>query len=76
MRCGNTVDTAPLNNATHNCPRTACMRERRGAQRVLIGKPEGKRLLGRLRHRWDNGIKINLKKVGWEVHGLDRAGSG
>jgi hypothetical protein len=30
----------------------ACMRERRGIYRVLVGKPEGKRPLGRLRHRW------------------------
>ena len=40
------------------------MRERRGAYRVLIRKPEGKRPLGRPRRRWDN-IKIDLQEVGW-----------
>jgi len=34
----------------------ACMLERRGVYRVLVGKPEGKRPLGRPRHRWENNI--------------------
>jgi hypothetical protein len=34
--------------------------ERRGAYRVLVGKPEGKRPLGRLRHRWEDNIKMDL----------------
>jgi hypothetical protein len=41
------------------------MRERRGAYRVLVGKPEGRRPLERPRHRWKDNIKINLKYVGW-----------
>ena len=40
------------------------MGERRGAYRVLVGKPEGKRPLGRTRGRWEDNIKINLKEVG------------
>ena len=40
----------------------ARMGERRGVCRALVGKPEGKRPLGRPRHRWDN-IKIDLKEV-------------
>jgi hypothetical protein len=36
------------------------MGERRGAYRVLLGKPERKRPLGRLRHRWEDNIKISL----------------
>jgi hypothetical protein len=36
------------------------MGERRGTYRVFIGKPEGKRLFGRHRHRWVNNIKIDL----------------
>jgi hypothetical protein len=32
--------------------------------RVLVGKPEGKRPLGRLRRRWDDNIKLDLQKVG------------
>ena len=42
----------------------ACMGERRGVYRVLMGKPEGKRPLGRPRNRQDN-IKMALHKVGW-----------
>jgi hypothetical protein len=38
----------------------ARMGENRIAYRILVGKPEGKRSLGRLRHRWDDNIKINL----------------
>ena len=42
----------------------ACMREGRGVQRVLVGKPEGKRPLGRPRHRWEDNIKMELQEVG------------
>jgi hypothetical protein len=38
--------------------------ERRGVYRVLVGKPEGKRTLGRLRRRWVYNIKLDLEKVG------------
>ena len=38
--------------------------ERRGIYRVLVGKPEGKRPLGRPRRRWENNIKMNLQEVG------------
>jgi hypothetical protein len=40
------------------------MGEKRGICRVLVGKPEGKRLLGRLRCRWDNNNKPDLQEVG------------
>ena len=40
------------------------MRERRGVYRVLVGKPEGKRLLWRLRRRWEDNIKMDLQEVG------------
>jgi hypothetical protein len=43
----------------------ACMGERRGAYRALVGKPEGRRPLGRPRHRWENNIKMDLRQVGW-----------
>jgi hypothetical protein len=36
----------------------------RGVYRVLVGKPEGMRPLGRPRHRWDDNIKMGLRKVG------------
>jgi hypothetical protein len=41
------------------------MRDRRGAYRVLVRKPEGRRPLGRPRLRWKDNIKINLQEVGW-----------
>ena len=41
----------------------ARMGERRGVYRVLVGKPEGKWLLGKLRLRWEDNIKMNLRKV-------------
>jgi len=44
--------------------------DRRGAYRVLVGKPEGKRPLGRPRHRWEDNIKMDLQEVEWG-HGLD-----
>jgi len=40
------------------------MGDRRGVFSVLVGKPEGKRLLGRPRRRWENNIKMALKEVG------------
>ena len=42
----------------------ARMGERRGVYRVLVGKPEGKRPLGRPRRRWEDTIKMNLQEVG------------
>ena len=39
------------------------MGERRGIYRVLVGKPEGKRQLGRLRCRWEDNIKLDLQEV-------------
>ena len=41
--------------------------ERRGVYRVLVGKPEGKRSLGRPRHRWEDNIKMDLQEVGCGV---------
>jgi len=40
------------------------MGERRGVYRVLVGKPEGKRPLGRPRRRWEYNIKMDLQEVG------------
>jgi len=40
------------------------MGERRRVYRVLVGKPEGKRPLGRPRRRWEDGIKVDLQEVG------------
>jgi hypothetical protein len=43
----------------------ARMGEGRGAYRVLVGRPEGRRPLGRPRRRWGNNIKMDLQEVGW-----------
>ena len=44
---------------------------RRGTYRVLVGKPEGKRPLGRPRRRSENNIKMDLQEVRCGGHGLD-----
>ena len=49
--------------------------ESRDVYRVLVGKPERRRPLGRPRRRWEDNTKIDLGEVGWG-HGLDRSGSG
>jgi hypothetical protein len=41
-----------------------CMGEDRGVHRVLVGKPEGMRPLGRPRRRWEDNIKMDLQEVG------------
>jgi hypothetical protein len=40
------------------------MGEGRGVYRVLVGKPEGKKPLGRPRRRWEDNIKMDLQEVG------------
>ena len=56
--------------AHHTCFAFYCfshssiMGERRGVYRILMGKPEGKRPLGRPRHRWEDNIKMNIQEVG------------
>jgi hypothetical protein len=42
----------------------AHMGEFRNAYNILVGKPEGKRPLGRPRHRWEENIRIYLRKIG------------
>jgi hypothetical protein len=41
------------------------MGETIGAYRALVGKPEGRRPLGRPRHRWEDNIKMDVREVGW-----------
>jgi hypothetical protein len=45
------------------------MGENRNAYRILVGKPEGKRPVGRPRHRWVDNIKIDLREIRWD--GMD-----
>jgi hypothetical protein len=39
--------------------------EKRNAYRILVGKPEGKRLLGRPRRRWKDNIRMDFREIGW-----------
>jgi hypothetical protein len=43
------------------------MGEMRNAYTILVGKPEGKRPLGRPRCRWEDDIRMDLREVGWKV---------
>jgi hypothetical protein len=45
------------------------MGAKRNAYRILVGKPEGKRPLGRPSHRWVNNLKMDLRKIRWD--GMD-----
>jgi hypothetical protein len=54
----------------------ARMGEDRGVHRVLVGKPERKRPLGRPRRKWEDNIKMDLQEVGGGSWGLDGVGSG
>ena len=54
----------------------ALIGERTGVYRVLVGKPQGNRPLGRSRRRWEDNIKMDLQEVGLGGHGLDWSGSG
>jgi hypothetical protein len=44
----------------------ARMGETRNAYRILVGKPEGKRPLGKQRRRWVDNIKMDLREIGWD----------
>jgi hypothetical protein len=41
------------------------MGEKRNANRILVGQPEGKRPLGRLGRKWENNIKMDFREIGW-----------
>jgi hypothetical protein len=44
------------------------MGEERKLYKVLVGKPEGKKPLGRPRRRWEDGIRMDFKETGLRVH--------
>jgi hypothetical protein len=54
----------------------ARMREGRGVYSVLVGRPEGKRPLGRPKRRWEDNVKMDLREIGNRWGELDSAGSG
>jgi hypothetical protein len=47
------------------------MGEKRGAYRILVGRPEGRRPLGRPKRRWEDNIKMDLQGVGWGMDWID-----
>jgi hypothetical protein len=50
------------------------MGEKRNAYSILVGKPEGKRPLGRPRCRWMDSIKMDLREIGWDgIYWIDLA---
>ena len=55
---------APEKSILLHCYRLIRIEEGRGVYRVLVGKSEGKRPLGRPRHRWEDNIKMNIQEVG------------
>jgi hypothetical protein len=54
----------------------ARMGEERKLYKVSVGKPERKRPLGRQRLRWEDGITMNLREIGWRWCEVDSVGSG
>jgi hypothetical protein len=53
----------------------AGMEEERKVCRVLVVRPEGKSPLRRPRRRWEDGVRMDLREIGWGC-GLDSSGSG
>jgi hypothetical protein len=49
------------------------MGEKRGAHTILVGRPEGRRPLGRPRRRWEDNIKMDLQEVGWSMDSIELA---
>jgi hypothetical protein len=47
------------------------MGEERKMYKVLVGKPEGKRPLGRQRHRWEDAVRMDLREIGSGGGGVD-----
>jgi hypothetical protein len=49
--------------------RAACIVDVRNAYKILVGKPEGKRPLGRHNYRWEDNMKIHVKEIGCQHMG-------
>ncbi|KAJ4430493.1 hypothetical protein ANN_22709 [Periplaneta americana] len=61
------VDSKQVTNSVQvKAGHVACMGKSRNAYRVLVGRPEGKRPLGRLKLRWEDNIKMDLREVGYD----------
>jgi len=66
---GGQIEKNEMGGARH----VSCMGEWGGTYKVLVGKPDGKRPLGRPRHRWEDSIKMDLQEVGWGMDWIDLA---
>jgi hypothetical protein len=49
------------------------MGENRGVYRILVGRPEGRRPVGRPRPRWEDNIKMDIQEVGWGMDWIELA---
>jgi hypothetical protein len=49
------------------------MGEKRGAYRILVGRPEGRRPLDRTRCRWEDNMKMDLQEMGWGMNWIELA---
>jgi hypothetical protein len=49
----------------------ARIKEGRKVHKVLVGKPEGKRPLGRPRRKWEDGVRTDVTEIGWRGSGVD-----
>jgi hypothetical protein len=47
------------------CRACSTNEEKRNAYRILVGKPDGRRTLGRPKRKWVDNIKIHLREIGW-----------
>jgi hypothetical protein len=47
--------------------------EKVGSYRILVGRPEGRRPVGRPRRRWEDNIKVDLQNVGWGMDWIELA---
>jgi hypothetical protein len=52
------------------------MGEMRNEYNILVGKPEGKRSLGRPRHRWEDNIRMDVRERGWKDVGWNNLAQG
>ena len=62
--CSPNIIWVIISRSVRQAGHAACMGERRGADNVLVGKPEGRRPFGRPRLRWECNIKMYLQEVG------------
>jgi hypothetical protein len=54
----------------------AQMEEMKNSYKIYVGGPEWKKQFGAHRRRWDDNIRMDLRKIGWESGKLDSSGSG